>query len=541
MNAMPKLEVPRFTFWRGVLLVILALGTYATVIRFFKGLAASTNLSDAFPWGLWIGFDVLCGVALAAGGFTISATVYIFNLEKFRPIVRPAILTAFLGYFLVVVALMFDLGRPWNIWHPLVMWNPHSVMFEVGWCVTLYTTVLALEFSPIVFERFKMTKTLHVLHAVMPLLVILGVLLSTLHQSSLGSFYLIVPTKLHALWYSPLIPLYFFLTALTLGCAMTIVESFLSHRAFGKQLEMELLVPLGRVALLILALTSVIRFADFRHRGILGLAFQPTYESRLFLAEMLIGVLAPGILLAIPKVRKHTTGLFLAALLIVMGVVLNRLNVSITGMERSSGSIYVPALTEVAITLSVVGVGFLIFALAVKFLPVFPEHEMKEARPDRRPRRRERRRPADPVAPGPGARRRRPRVLRGRRPRSRRCPPPRGRSRTARAWRDETRAGRRARELHPAGRDRLPPGARQPGAGLLPSRLARRRLRARLPLLPRDHLFVPRPDGSRSRRADARRETLRRLPRRDLGVRDRRRLLALPQGRVEDGKRRGRR
>lgn len=378
---MPKLEVPKFTFWRAVLLVILALGTYATVIRFFKGLAASTNLSDAFPWGLWIGFDVLCGVALAAGGFTISATVYIFNLEKFRPVVRPAILTAFLGYCLVIVALMFDLGRPWNIWHPLVMWNPHSVMFEVGWCVTLYTTVLALEFSPLVLERFKMTKTLHVMHVVMPVLVVLGVLLSTLHQSSLGSFYLIVPTKLHALWYSPLIPLYFFLTALTLGCTMTIVESFLSRRAFGKHLEMELLVPLGRVALLLLGVTAVIRFADFRHRGILGLPFEATYESRLWLAEMLIGVVAPAILLAIPRVLKHPTGLFLAALLVVLGVVMNRMNVSITGMERSSGTTYVPALTEVFVTLSVVGAGFLIFALAVNFLPVFPAHEMKDARP----------------------------------------------------------------------------------------------------------------------------------------------------------------
>ena len=149
MSAMPKLEVPRFTFWRGVLLVILAardlLHRRPRLRRASRG---ATNLSDAFPWGLWIGFDILCGVALAAGGFTISATVYIFNLEKFRPIVRPAILTAFLGYVLVIVALMFDLGRPWNVWHPLVMWNPHSVMFEVGWCVTLYTTVLALEFSP---------------------------------------------------------------------------------------------------------------------------------------------------------------------------------------------------------------------------------------------------------------------------------------------------------------------------------------------------------------------------------------------------------
>ncbi len=274
---MPKIEIPKFTFWRGVLLAILALGSYATIVRVFQGLAGSTNLNDKFPWGLWIGFDILCGVALAAGGFTISATVYIFNLEKFRPIVRPAILTAFLGYVLVVVALLFDLGRPWNIWHPLVMWNPHSVMFEVGWCVTLYTTVLALEFSPLVLERFRMTKTLHVMHVVMPVLVVLGVLLSTLHQSSLGSFYLIVPTKLHPLWYSPLLPLYFFLTALTLGCTMTIVESFLSRRAFGKHLEMELLVPLGRVALLLLGVTAVIRFADFRHRGILGLPFQATY------------------------------------------------------------------------------------------------------------------------------------------------------------------------------------------------------------------------------------------------------------------------
>jgi c(7)-type cytochrome triheme protein len=144
---------------------------------------------------------------------------------------------------------------------------------------------------------------------------------------------------------------------------------------------MELLVPLGRVALLLIALTSVIRFADFRHRGILGLPFQPTYESRLWLAEMLIGVLAPAILLAIPRVIRHPTGLFLAALLVVLGVVMNRMNVSITGMERSSGSIYVPALTEVFVTLSVVGAGFLIFALAVNFLPVFPAHEMKEARP----------------------------------------------------------------------------------------------------------------------------------------------------------------
>src|SRR5208337_1716137 len=165
------------------------LGAYATIVRFSRGLGASTNLSDAFPWGLWIGFDVLCGVMLAAGGFTLTAAVYILNLREFKPIVRPTVLTAFLGYLLVVVALLFDLGRGYRIWHPLVMWNPRSVMFEVAWCVTLYSTVLALEFSSVVFERLRLPKLLRLQKMLVIPLVIAGVMLSTLHQSSLGSLY----------------------------------------------------------------------------------------------------------------------------------------------------------------------------------------------------------------------------------------------------------------------------------------------------------------------------------------------------------------
>jgi len=149
-------QFPKLTFWRAVLLLILAAGFYSTLLRFTKGLGVATHLTDRFPWGLWIGFDVICGVGLAAGGFTLAAIVYVFNLRRFHPILRPSILTAFLGYALVAVALLYDLGRPYNIWHPLIMWNPHSVMFEMAWCVMLYLTVLALEFSPAVFERFRM-------------------------------------------------------------------------------------------------------------------------------------------------------------------------------------------------------------------------------------------------------------------------------------------------------------------------------------------------------------------------------------------------
>ena len=198
-----------------------------------SGLGPSTNLNDQFPWGIWIGFDVLCGVMLAAGGFTLTAAVHIFNIKRLHPIVRPTILTAFLGYVLVCVALMYDLGRPYRIWHPLVMRNPHSVMFEVAYCVMLYTTVLSLEFSPIVLERFNLQKPLKIVRAALIPLVILGVILSTLHQSSLGTVYLIMPEKLHPFWYSPLLPVFFFISAIAVGLAMTIFESSLSSKYFG--------------------------------------------------------------------------------------------------------------------------------------------------------------------------------------------------------------------------------------------------------------------------------------------------------------------
>src|SRR5688500_5530220 len=158
-----NLTLPKLTFWRVLFVILMILGAYATIVRFTQGLGASTNLSDEFPWGMWIGFDVLCGVMLAAGGFTLMATVHIFNIKDYKPVARPALLTAFLGYILVVGALMYDLGKPWNVWHPIVMWQPRSVMFEVGWCVMLYTTVLSLEFLPIVFEKLRYEKPLRIL------------------------------------------------------------------------------------------------------------------------------------------------------------------------------------------------------------------------------------------------------------------------------------------------------------------------------------------------------------------------------------------
>lgn len=364
----------RPTFWGVVFILIMVAGACATWIRFSQGLGASTHLSDAFPWGIWIGFDVLCGVGLAAGGFTMAATVHLFNIKKMKPVVRPAILTAFLGYLLVVAALMFDLGQPWRVWHPLIMWNPHSVMFEVGWCVTLYTTVLSLEFSPIVFERLKWYWALRIVRTVMLPLVILGVILSFLHQSSLGSLFLIVPNKLHPLWYTPILPILFVLSAIGTGCAMVIFESFLSHRAFGHKLQMSILTDLGSVSLVVLIVTGVLRFLDLRSRHAFA-GFNPAAtEERMFLFEVVLGLLAPVFVLSVPKWRNSERGLFLGAVLIVLGFVLNRLNVSITGMVRGLGADYFPTWMEIAVTMSVVAAGFFLFRLAVKNLPIFGKH-----------------------------------------------------------------------------------------------------------------------------------------------------------------------
>jgi len=364
----------RSLFWRVIALAILAGGGYGVWVRFTQGLGASTHLNDHAPWGLWIGFDILCGVGLAAGGFAITTAVYILHLERLRPIVRPAILTAFLGYLMVVVALMVDLGRPWNIWRAMVMWNPHSVMFEVAWCVMLYSTVLALEFSPMLFERLKWHAAVRVVKRVVVPLVGLGFLLSTLHQSSLGSLYLIMPTKLYPLWYSPILPVLFWFSAVSVGLAMVIFESGLSARAFGGALEFDLLQGVSKVMAVFLGIFLTVRFLDLAWRGALPYAFRlagrGSYEAGMFWLEIALLAL-PILLVAIPRVRSNPQALFACSAVVVGGFLVNRLNVSTTGLDASSGVHYFPSWMEIAVTMSIVVVGMNLFRLAARYLPVF--------------------------------------------------------------------------------------------------------------------------------------------------------------------------
>ncbi len=374
-----KLAMPRITFWKVTAAVFLLGGLAATIVRFGWGLGAATNLTDITPWGLWIGFDVVTGVGLAAGGFTLAGIVYIFHLERFKPIVRPAILTAFLGYSLVIVGLMFDLGRPWAIWHALIYQNPHSVLFEVAMCVMLYTTVLALEFSPVVLERFKLHRALKFVKAITIPLIVLGILLSMLHQSSLGSLYLIVPQKMHPFWYSPMLPVFFFVSAVAVGLGMTIVESYLSARAFGKTLETPLLRDLARIMLGVLLVYFTMRGIDLLRRDALHLLFEPSFETSMLYLEVSLMLIIPLLLFNIRGWGQTRVGLFFTAFSMVLGFVTNRLNVTLTSLEsyyrENFGTSYFPSAGELIVTISIVTAGFVLFALAVKYLPIFPEHE----------------------------------------------------------------------------------------------------------------------------------------------------------------------
>jgi Ni/Fe-hydrogenase subunit HybB-like protein len=367
------MKLPKITVWRAILGAILLSGLYATYLRIFYGLGGSTNLSDQFPWGIWIAFDVMCGVALAAGGFTLVAIVHIFNIQKYKPVLRPCILTAFLGYNLVVIGLLFDLGRPDRLWHPLVMWNPHSVMFEVAWCVTLYSTVLLLEFIPVVFERFGWHKPIEWVHRISVPLMILGILLSTLHQSSLGSLFLIVPSKLYPLWYSPILPLLFYTSAISVGLAMTIFESWHSSRAFGRALELPLLASLGRVLAVAMSVYLWIRFLDLAHRGAFALLRRNRIETWLFGLEIALAIV-PTVLLYQRKVRMRPGALYACAVMVVFSVIANRLNVGTTGLEAGSGTHYIPKWSEIAVTLSIVGAGFAIFRFVAGYFPIFEAH-----------------------------------------------------------------------------------------------------------------------------------------------------------------------
>lgn len=369
---------PKFFTGVGLVLCIWAVAAITLILRFTSGLGAVTNLSDEFPLGLWIGFDVMAGAMLGGGAFVLAGLVYVFGLERYRPILRSTILTAFLGYALLIVALLIDVGRPQNIMlmRPVYFPNIHSVLWEVAMCVLCYTTVLALEFLPAVFERLRWRRAWQITHKATLPLVIIGILLSTMHQSSLGSLWVIAPGKLHSLWYSPFLPVLFWISAVTVGLGMVIVESNLSARGFKRGLEQNLLASLSKANAGLLALYAIAKLIDVTWRGQAAYLTQPTLHTLLWWVEVGLGAILPAILMSRPRIRESKNALFAMGALVVVGGIMNRLNVSVFGMWAYTGPVYVPSLMEIILTLAMFTFGGAVFAVATRYLPVFPKEEV---------------------------------------------------------------------------------------------------------------------------------------------------------------------
>ena len=355
------------------MIALVALGALASLVRFVFGLGVTTNLNDVYPWGLWISFDVVTAVPLAAGAFTLGAIVHCFHIKKLEPLVRPAIVTGFLGYSLVSVGLLLDLGQPQRAWHTMVYWNVHSPMFEVSMCIMAYTTVLFLEFLSPVCEKFGYHVPLRVLRWLEMPLVIGAASISTLHQSSLGTFFLIAVDKLHSLWYNPLLPLLFWLSAIFTGISIIILEATMVHRYMGQPDESELLEVLTRILPWVLGLYLVVKFAALAFLTHGPLFDRPSLLA-LFLAEVIIGVIVPMFMFMRKACREDQRMQLRGASLVIFGLVLNRFNVSMFGMEQADQAIYYPSVIESLVTIGIIAAHVLFFVLLAKYFPIFEHH-----------------------------------------------------------------------------------------------------------------------------------------------------------------------
>lgn len=417
----------RIGFGTLLLMLLTALGFVLAMYRFVSGIGAVSNLNQGYPWGFWIGADVLAGIALAAGGFVVAGLMHMFGGEKYHPLVRPTILTAFLGYLLFILALLVDVGRPWSIWHMLIFWHHESPMFEVGWCVMMYTTILFLEFLPVVFERFRLehlyvmwlnftpwiaiallvTFAFAMTHSAtwvlaiaavlvgfellvrfgaihrdprMPTMVLMaGIMFSVLHQSSLGSLFLIVPHKLNAIWYSPILPLMFLVTAVAAGVAMVIVESAASAWYFDREVEVNLLQDVGHVLCWAIFGTLALRAADLVLRGVGTELLVISPQAVAFWIEVLVGFIIPLAILLTPVFAESARWLLVASIMVIVGMVLNRMNVAVVGITAPYSPTYYPFWMEVGITVGIVAGGVLAYLAICSNFPVFSSAHTRKA------------------------------------------------------------------------------------------------------------------------------------------------------------------
>ncbi len=372
-----RLWTPWFTF--GVILI--AIGAVLIVYRFIAGLGAVTNLSDGYPWGIWIAFDVVTGVALAAGGFTMAALVYVFNRGEYSPLVRPALLTALLGYAIAATAIVIDVGRWWQIYNPVLpqYWQGNSPLFEVSICVMIYITILIIEFVPVVSEKYKDSKKPFLrslsnklgplVNKYLMVFIILGIVISTLHQSSLGAVMIAAVERIHSLWWSPFLPLMFLLSAIAVGFAVVTVESYVAARSFKRPVEKDMLARLAGIIPYVLGIYLIVKLFDLIAYGKIPLLFADWW-GLMYIIEMSLLVFIPFFMLLKKSVRFDIGKLLNVSIMMIAGIILNRLNTYLFTYQPRPGETYFPTLVEVLVTAALIALLFVGYKVLASFFPV---------------------------------------------------------------------------------------------------------------------------------------------------------------------------
>ncbi len=364
--------------------VLIALMVAVLAVRFLFGLGAVTGINDGYPWGIWVVVDVVIGSAFACGGFSVAMLVYIFNKGEYHPLVRPALLASLFGYTLAGAGVIFDLGRWWNVWN--MFWpgsiNLNSVMFEVAVCITLYIIVMWIEFSPTFLEQMGKHDARKKLNKAMFFIIALGTVLPMMHQSSLGTLLVVMGAQIHPLWQTPMLPLLYLLTAITMGYAVVLFESCLASSAYRRRIEMQMLTPMAKVMLGFLVVYLVVRIGDVLVRGALPKAFVPSVEALMFWLEMACFI-APLILIGAETNRRNPARLFLAGVLLMLGGALLRLNGFLIGYETNidgaGGFTYFPTLAETLVTAGMFAIEVLGYIIITRRFPVLPREDVQAA------------------------------------------------------------------------------------------------------------------------------------------------------------------
>jgi Ni/Fe-hydrogenase subunit HybB-like protein len=363
----------RLTWWDLTLLAVMAVGVVLAVVRYAGGIATVANINNAYPWGWWVGYGIMTMIAVGGVGFTITLLVEVFGVHRFHPLLRPAVLMALLCYSGAIIMLMVELGRPWMVWMILVSWAPTAALYEVGWCAFLYLSVLAFEFAQVPLEELGWGRVLRITRMIYMPLMLLGVTLSHLHQSSLGTLMTLIPHKINVLWWSDNLPLLFLFSAMMAGPAMAILEHLAAARWLGFAPRMDLLAGLARIEAWLVGLFLAFQMGDLFYRDAADAMFSASWFAVSFWVEIGFGLMLPFVLLMMPEVRESRRGLATACALIIAGVLLHRLNVAVIGLRVRHWETYTPAIAEVGITIGITAAAFFVFGWLARILPIHEE------------------------------------------------------------------------------------------------------------------------------------------------------------------------